>query len=295
MGDTFGSVSGFIGPMNNKILFVADDYGMCESVNSAIEDCLKVGVLRNTCVMVNMPGFQDAVYLKKKFPSVSVGIHWNLTQGKPISPFEKVSSLVKNNGEFIGGKEFRTRLKNGLVKYDQVELELNAQTKVYRDMIGEPSFWNTHENFHVWPVFFNHVVSIAGKLRIHKMRCHNRIVVTRDEGLSIGRLTFWIKGIFISYLSYQTKKLGFKMPNGLIYPFGYINYKADVEAILRTYKLQQNSTAEYVIHPATSVESSLFGTLGESRIKEYLAFRNLSLPVYVSQFGLVSVSFDELE
>src|SRR5262245_21309223 len=41
--------------MHRKLIITADDYGMCEPVNQAIEECLAVGTVRATCVMTNMP------------------------------------------------------------------------------------------------------------------------------------------------------------------------------------------------------------------------------------------------
>ena len=71
--------------MTRRLIITADDYGMCGSVNDAIEECLGAGTVRATCAMVNMPLFNATASLRHKFPGCSVGIHWTLTQGKPDS------------------------------------------------------------------------------------------------------------------------------------------------------------------------------------------------------------------
>jgi predicted glycoside hydrolase/deacetylase ChbG (UPF0249 family) len=41
--------------LTRRVIVTADDYGMCDSVNQAIEACLHAGTVRATCVMINMP------------------------------------------------------------------------------------------------------------------------------------------------------------------------------------------------------------------------------------------------
>jgi len=41
--------------VKGKLIVTADDYGMCPSVNRAIEECLRARTVRVTCVMANMP------------------------------------------------------------------------------------------------------------------------------------------------------------------------------------------------------------------------------------------------
>ena len=41
--------------MSQRLIITADDYGLCEQVNQAIEECLSAGTVRATCVMANMP------------------------------------------------------------------------------------------------------------------------------------------------------------------------------------------------------------------------------------------------
>lgn len=40
--------------MSHKLIITADDYGMCQSVNRAIDECIKAKVVLSTNVMTNM-------------------------------------------------------------------------------------------------------------------------------------------------------------------------------------------------------------------------------------------------
>ena len=45
--------------------------------------------------------WEKAATLRKKFPQVSIGIHWNLTQGRPILLGSRLPTLVDSNGSFF--------------------------------------------------------------------------------------------------------------------------------------------------------------------------------------------------
>lgn len=47
--------------MSNKLIINADDYGMSESINQAIEFCLVNEVIDRATLMVNMPYSESAV------------------------------------------------------------------------------------------------------------------------------------------------------------------------------------------------------------------------------------------
>ena len=81
--------------MSQRLIITADDYGLCEPVNQAIEECLMPARVRATCVMANMPDYRAAESLRRKFPQSSLGIHWNVTQGKPVLPGEQLPSLSR--------------------------------------------------------------------------------------------------------------------------------------------------------------------------------------------------------
>ena len=69
------------------MLFVnADDFGLSHEVNMAIVEAFKKGLINNTTIMVNMPGFEEAVRLAEKYGFFDrVGLHLNLFEGKHLT------------------------------------------------------------------------------------------------------------------------------------------------------------------------------------------------------------------
>lgn len=71
--------------MNQQVIINADDFGLSPAVNRGIIEAYRMGGITSTSMMVNMPGFDEAVYLAKLLPGLGVGLHFNLTYGYPVS------------------------------------------------------------------------------------------------------------------------------------------------------------------------------------------------------------------
>jgi len=89
----------------DKLLIInADDAGMCYSVNSAILDAMKKGLVTSASVMVPCPWFPQIVKAYKENPQLDLGVHITLTsewenyRWGPISGRDKVPSLVDEQG-----------------------------------------------------------------------------------------------------------------------------------------------------------------------------------------------------
>ncbi len=99
-----------------KMIVTADDYGMSRAVDDAIDAGIAAGLITSTNVMTNMPFYKDAVKLKNN-PKVSVGLHWVLACGNPVSPIEKIPTLVSENGGvlLLSGISSKTQKKANFI------------------------------------------------------------------------------------------------------------------------------------------------------------------------------------
>lgn len=93
-----------------KIIVTADDYGMCNEVDHAIDAGIENGFITTTNVMLNMDTLSNASDLRTRYPQLSVGIHWNVTTGKPISNPGTTPTLVDNNGDFWSISVFKKNI-----------------------------------------------------------------------------------------------------------------------------------------------------------------------------------------
>jgi chitin disaccharide deacetylase len=282
--------------VKKQIIVTGDDYGLCVSVNNAIEECLAAGTMRAACVMINMPEYAEAARLQRKFPEASIGIHWNLTQGRPILPPSKISSLVDGSGRFSGS--LRRRWLTGKIDPIEVESELQAQLKRFRNVVGNPDFWNTHQDVHLSPGLFQTFVRCGVALGVRAMRCHRRFTI--PSGMSqlhyhFVHPSYWAKGQVIAQWSRQAAGKGMLMPDGRLYMPGYKLDASSLQEVLTRIDWGRVPQAiELAIHPATRIEPDLFGKLTESRIREYEFFAQPQLERSLRECGVRPVGFEAL-
>ncbi len=266
--------------MNKALIITADDYGMCESVNRAIDACISAKVVLSTNVMTNMDAANDAASLKEKFPYVSVGVHYNFTVGKPISPIDKVRSLVDDNGIFLSYKKIREKCKDKAYRFDEVVTEMNAQFERYMEICGTPDYWNTHENVHVYPELYQLFVDTSLGFGIKKMRSHQRIFVPSSTGKSDKSLKWTltnpIKQIMLNSWQNGSLKKGVTAPDGLLVRMNE-NDKLNLEYLMSHIDWKKNNVAEIAIHPSTDGNHPYFGEITDMRVKEFACFSSPSV------------------
>jgi predicted glycoside hydrolase/deacetylase ChbG (UPF0249 family) len=280
---------------NKQLIITGDDYGLCTAVNVAIEECLAAGAMRATCVMTNMPACGEAASLRKKFPQSSLGVHWNLSQGRPVLDPARVPSLVNGDGRFSGSvrRKWLTRRLNAA----EVRAELCAQYEHFRDLAGAADFWNTHQDVHVFPGLFQLFVEVGNSLRIPAMRSHERFTFPLHGSASAYHLrhpSYWAKGYVIHRWSERARAAGVRMPGGRLYLPGYEagNY-APAVLVDRFDWRNVESAIELVIHPARDLDPSL-GGLRESRLREYNLFRDARLVGQIERTGVRVIGFNAL-
>ena len=131
------------------IIITADDFNLTAGVSRGIMSLFEEGVLSGTSVFVTTPG-NHYIERLRSLRNNDIGLHFNITFGKPCSHPRDIKTLVMRNGSFIPlSKRFYTR-----VSTDDVRHELKAQLEKFTRLFGcMPSHIDTHHHVH----FFNNV------------------------------------------------------------------------------------------------------------------------------------------
>jgi predicted glycoside hydrolase/deacetylase ChbG (UPF0249 family) len=150
-----------------KALIVnADDFGLTRGVNAGILQAHEDGIVTSTTLMVNMPGFSDAVAQAMRHPKLATGLHLNLTYGRPLSPANAVRSLVDDGGRFVKNPSYV--LGNG--RPDEMMTEFGAQVRRFLSTGLTLSHIDTHHHLHRSAVVLDLVVETAKELGV-TVRC----------------------------------------------------------------------------------------------------------------------------
>ena len=86
-----------------SLIINADDFGYSQEVNDAICRSFEAQIISSTSLLVNMPGFNDAVNRIKTHPLLkdNVGLHINLVEGCPVSsPIKRQKRFCDTAGNF---------------------------------------------------------------------------------------------------------------------------------------------------------------------------------------------------
>lgn len=156
-----------------KLITNSDDFGLTQSITDAIIDTHINGIMTSTTLMVNMEGTDYAIQKAKEFTTLGVGIHFNLTEGKPLSEPHKIPLLLNQDGEFKNNLEQRRNFLFGKEKQKQAELELNLQLECLLDNGLIPTHFDSHHHITGTPVAFQASINAARKYQVKKARITN--------------------------------------------------------------------------------------------------------------------------
>jgi len=212
--------------MSDGLIINADDFGLTEDTNRAIRELAGLGTLSSTSVMVNMPFAAEIREVAGELPRLGIGVHVNLTTGRPASRPEEVPSLVDGVGEFHSLKELLRRTLRGKVVAREVRREIEAQVSRVREWLGERlDHWDSHEGVHRFEPFASLAMSVCRGHRVPAMRSHRHyFLISRDPirvlRPSIGTVAHfgWGRLVRESYYGVLSWRAGrrFKMPTGLL-------------------------------------------------------------------------------
>jgi predicted glycoside hydrolase/deacetylase ChbG (UPF0249 family) len=139
-----------------KTLIVnADDFGLCDGVNAAIVDAYAAGSLTSTTLLVNGASAPAAAQFAARHPGLGVGLHFNLTLGRPSAEAGEVASLVAAGGEFPARGVLARRLLLGRVDGAHIARELDAQLAAFRALGLVPTHVDSHQHVHAFPPVFD--------------------------------------------------------------------------------------------------------------------------------------------
>lgn len=149
----------------------ADDFGLCEGVNKGILRAYGDGVLTSATIMVNMPASEQAAGLARKTTGLGIGVHLNLTEGRPVSRAGCIGALVDSNGRFAysPGRLAIRSLFSSEIRV-AIEAELTEQVKWVLRRAIKPTHLDSHKHVHCFPAIFSIVCRLARRFQIDAIR-----------------------------------------------------------------------------------------------------------------------------
>ncbi len=154
--------------MVRRVLLTADDFGLSEGVNEAVERAHREGVLGAASLMVAGPAAADAVRRARAIPRLRVGLHLVVIEGKAVLPAARIPDLVDGRGWFPSDQVgLGVRY---LVFRRQLATEIRAQFAAYVETGLRLDHADAHKHMHLHPLVGRLMIRIGREFGLAAVR-----------------------------------------------------------------------------------------------------------------------------
>lgn len=178
-----------------RLIVNADDFGRSHSINRAVIQSHREGILTTASLMVNGQAFTEAVELARQNPRLGVGLHLTLVCGRSALPQARIPGLVSNTGDFSDNPVtagVRYFFQRPLVR--QLEEEIDAQVRKFASTGLLLDHVNGHLNIHLHPTIFRLLMARAEEWRLKRLRLTRDLLPVNARlarGRWLYRLSHW--------------------------------------------------------------------------------------------------------
>lgn len=239
-----------------RVTFSADDFGLSPSVNEAIEQAHRDGILQAASLMVAGPAAADAVRRARALPKLRVGLHLVVIEGPAVLPQADIPDLVDARGQFPSDQLrlgvnyfFRPRLRR------QLAAEIRAQFAAFAATGLTLDHANAHKHMHLHPTVGRLMLEIGRDFGLPAIRipaeppavlarCGTRV------GLGAHALYRWT-----ALLRRQARAAGVAT-NDLCFGLAWTGHMT-ADRVRRLLAVVPDGDTELYFHPATRRDASL--------------------------------------
>jgi chitin disaccharide deacetylase len=260
-----------------RLIVNADDFGFTRDVNEGIVEAHRHGILTATTLMANGDAFEHAVALAQQTPSLDVGCHLVLVQGRSVAdPSRELPATVT---EFV-----RALLQRKL----DIHKEISAQVQKIARAGIRPTHIDTHKHTHLLPPVLNAVARVAHEYRIPWVRrpfdfgIHRSARITKSAVAMGMRATRPGFARALAQLKMTDHFTGFQITGTL-----------DAASLLDTLERLPEGLTEFMCHPGKlGPELRAAATrLKESRERELAALMSAEARAVIERRGIELVNY----
>jgi predicted glycoside hydrolase/deacetylase ChbG (UPF0249 family) len=164
-----------------SLIINADDFGLTAGVNRAIVELHRAGVVTSATLMARAPATEDAVRIACSTPSLGVGCHVVLVDGKPVLlPLHDIPHLAesvhnqfrRSLAGFLGWLYIdpRHRFSSAWAASREIEAEAAAQIRTLQDAGLHLTHIDTHKHTHMFPAVLRPLLRAARAAGIRAVR-----------------------------------------------------------------------------------------------------------------------------
>ena len=228
-----------------QLIVSADDFGLSEEVNDAVEIAHRQGMLSTASLMVAGPAAADAVRRAQALPNLRVGLHLVVIEGPSVLSGPIGSDQLRLGIDYFFASGARRRLA----------AEVRAQYREFAATGLRLDHANAHKHMHLHPTVGKFLVEIGREFGLQALRIPAeppRIMRAcgASQGLGAQALHTWC-----GLLRRRGARAGLRM-NDHMFGLAWSGHMLKPH-LLRLAPLLPAGLSEIYFHPATSKDATL--------------------------------------
>jgi len=256
--------------VHNYLIVTADDFGLHESVNEAVEQASRAGILNAASLMVTAHATKDAIRRARMLPNLGVGLHVVLADGWSTLDAQLIPEIADPTGRMHSDmfrKGVRFFFKSGARR--QLEAEIRAQFAAFARTGLPLDHVNVHKHFHIHPTILNILLEVGRDYGMPAMR------VPHEPFWFAARSAGVLPGLAQASLSPWIALMKHRLRRARIFHndriFGMAGSGAMDEAgLLAILARLPPGVSEIYLHPATESGSAITASMSQYRHAEEL-------------------------
>jgi chitin disaccharide deacetylase len=257
--------------MQKFLIVTADDFGLHEAVNEAVQQASAAGVLTAASLMVAAPAAADAIRRARGLPNLRVGLHLVLADGNAMLTPDLIPALADGAGRM------NSRMLVNSVRFfafpgvrRQLEAEIRAQFAAFARTGLTLDHVNMHKHFHLHPTLLEMLLRIGREYGVTAVRVPDEplwFAARGGHGLSAANaalLAPWIalmkRRLRLAQVPYNDRIFGVAASGAM-----------DEAKLLAILERLPEGVTEIYLHPATESGSAIAPSMSTYAHAEELA------------------------
>ena len=279
-----------------KLIINADDAGIDSTRNRGIFECIENGVVTSISAIVYQPGWVDLLDRIEKNKKAGVGLHVNLTAGRPL--IEGHKTLVNERSYFFNKFELFERAHQGKIDEEEVIQEFAAQLEAFKKSGLNPSHVDGHNHVHLLPGVREGFLKAIPEKTWVRIPFESDIKPSNSKGVDLAKIyddTPALIAVF-NFLSLEAKKLWQKR---FRYVDDFRGTRTTDRPTLAAFKKAigglNGEICELMCHPGAKADDDAahFSKLKE-RQKESRLLKSEGLKEFIQKHNIELISYKEL-
>ena len=280
-----------------KLIVTGDDFGLSIPINESVSLAHKKGILTSTSLMVAASEVNDAVARARKIPTLNVGLHLVLSNGRSCLPASDIPDLVNADGQFsnnlvISGFKmfFMAKMKQQLKDEIRAQFEAFKATGLHLDHV------NTHNHMHLHPTVFDAIIEIGKDYGMNAVRVPEEKPLKALIDNNKGKITKYASWLFLKPFTSRMKKRlrenNIKYNTNIygLHHTGHMN----LDTLVHILPNLEDGLSEVYLHPATGRWDDIDPAAKDYEFEEeYKALIHPRIKRIIEKFSIEVTSFSE--